>query len=625
MFSAQNITLRFGARPIFENISFLINATDRIGLVGRNGAGKSTLLKALVGQYSLDEGQFNKPKECKISLLTQDFQKPSNLPVFEEAKSAFEEMLEQQKRMQNITTELETRDDYESDAYMALIDELTEIQTHIDINALDQVAVSIEKILFGLGFNREDFDKPMNSLSGGWQMRVELAKILLKKPNVLLLDEPTNHLDIESILWLEHFLKQYEGAVVLVSHDITFLDNVTEKIFEISLSRVEEYKGNYSKYLIQKEERKSLMQNAQKNQQDQIKQIERNIDRFRAKANKASFAQSLIKKLDKIERIELEDEDNAVMRFRFPKAPPSGKMVVTAKGIQKSFGEKQVIRGFDFEVLRGDKVAFVGKNGMGKSTMVKIIADAIKEYQGKLEFGHNVDMGYFAQEQSDELNGNKTVFQTIDDEALGDIRTQVRSLLGAFLFSNDEVEKKVKVLSGGERGRLALCKLMLHPYNFLVLDEPTNHLDIRAKAMLKDALAKFEGTFIIVSHDRDFLSGLTNKTFEFSEQGIQEYLGGIDEFMEKKSVASFRAFEQSFLLDKSSNTKANQFNKPIPSLEKDNTKQIKFLEQKISQTEEKILKLQEKLSLGNDTDLLNQYEKVQQQLQEYYESLEKLI
>lgn len=543
MLAVNGLTLHFGGRTIFEDISFLINKTDRIGLTGRNGAGKSTLLKTLVGQYRPDGGSISLPKECSIQYLAQDLKSISDKSVLEETATAFDEINRLKEELAQIQHELESRTDYESDAYMKLIEDLTEKDTRLHLLGGGNLEEEMEKILKGLGFVQEDFSKKFNELSGGWQMRIELAKMLLKKPDIILLDEPTNHLDIESIQWLEKYLIDYDGAVVLVSHDVAFLDNVTNRTIEIVLGKIEDYRANYSRYLELRKERRENILSAQKNQQDQIRQMERNIERFRAKANKASFAQSLIKKLDKMDIIEVEDEDVSTMRIKFNQAENSGRMVVKGTDVRKKYGDKVVLRGFNFEIERGDRVAFVGKNGMGKTTLAKAIVRELEDFEGSIEYGHNVKLGYFAQHQAKEMNNNKTVFETIDEAAIGDMRLQVRSLLGAFLFSGEDVDKKVKVLSGGERGRLSLCKLLLEPVNFLVLDEPTNHLDIRSKEVLKNALNNFNGTVLLVSHDRNFLQGLTNKTFEFTDKGIKEHLGDIDEFLEYKKVETFRALE----------------------------------------------------------------------------------
>ena len=630
MVGVQNLTLRFGGRVMFENVSFLINREDRIGLTGRNGAGKSTLLKILSGQLKADDGQIAMPNDCRVAILTQDIEKvKDNSTVLEETRKAFAELNTIKAKIVSITKQLEERDDYESDAYMKLIEDLGELQNHQNILDSDNLEEEIERILKGLGFERKDFDKRMSELSGGWNMRVELAKILLQKPDLVLLDEPTNHLDIESILWLESFLKEYRGAVILVSHDVAFLDAVTNRTIEVTLGRIEDYKTNYTHYLELRKERKEQVENAYRNQQDQIRQIERNIDRFRAKASKASFAQSLIKQLDKMDKIEIEDEDNSKLNIRFPKAIPSGKMICETKNVSKNYGDQKVIQGFSFKVERGDRIAFVGKNGMGKSTLAKILAGDIDSFDGKLEWGHNVLKGYFAQNQDVQMTSNKTVFETIDDEAVGDMRTAVRSLLGAFLFSGEDVDKKVRVLSGGERGRLAMCRLMLTPNNFLILDEPTNHLDIRSKEVLKKALNNFDGTFIVVSHDREFLQGLTNKTYEFGPGGIKEFLGTIDEFLDKKKVDSFRKFE----LDKAPKEKKQETTTPIKSTPQNtDTKRLKEIEKKIEKLELEISKFEEEmyseeflLKASENPSIYAPYEKMKLDLSEAMTLWEEFI
>jgi len=627
LITIQGITLRFGGRTLFENVTFLINREDRIGLTGKNGAGKSTLLKILSGNIRPESGSLAMPRECRIAILTQDIEHKTKGTVVEEARNAFKELLDIQAKIDNITNQLETRTDYESDAYMKLIEDLGDLQNHHNILDSDNIEEEIERILKGLGFERKDFEKQMSELSGGWQMRVELAKILLQKPDLILLDEPTNHLDIESILWLESFLKEYDGAVILVSHDRAFLDAVTNSTIEVTLGKVEDYKANYSKYLELRKERKVQVENAYKNQQEQIKQIERNIDKFRAKANKASFAQSLIKQLDRMDRIELEDEDNSKLNIKFPKAIPSGKLICDVKEVSKNYGQQQVINQFSFKVERGDRIAFVGKNGMGKSTLAKILANDIDSYQGKVEWGHNVLKGYFAQHQAVDLNNSKTVFETIDEEAVGDMRTAVRSLLGAFLFSGEDVDKKVSVLSGGERGRLAMCKLMLTPNNFLILDEPTNHLDIRSKEVLKLALSNFDGTFIVVSHDREFLQGLTNKTYEFTNDGIKEFLGTIDEFLEKKKVDNFRQFEKDKApKDKVLTPKVQINTVPVEDKKlKDLEKKIEKLEAEIKQWESKMATEDFLSKAADDPNMYAPYNKLKEQLDSCMAEWETLI
>lgn len=623
MLSVNGLSLHFGGRTIFEDISFLINRTDRIGLTGRNGAGKSTLLKTLVGEYRQDAGSISVPKDCQIQYLAQDLKSISDKTVLEETATAFDEINQLKAALAKIQEELETRTDYESDGYMKLIEDLTEKDTRLHLLGSGNIQEEMEKILKGLGFMQEDFTKKFSELSGGWQMRIELAKMLLKKPDIILLDEPTNHLDIESIQWLEKYLIDYDGAVVLVSHDVAFLDNVTNRTIEIVLGKIEDYRANYTRYLELRKERRENVMSAQKNQQDQIRQIERNIERFRAKANKASFAQSLIKKLDKMDIIEVEDEDVATLRIKFNQAEPSGRVVLKGQDVRKNFGEKQVLKGFTFEVDRGDRVAFVGKNGMGKTTLAKAIVRELDDFHGKIEYGHNVKLGYFAQHQAKEMNNNKTVFETIDEAAMGDMRTQVRSLLGAFLFSGEDVEKKVKVLSGGERGRLSLCKLLLEPVNFLVLDEPTNHLDIRSKEVLKNALKNFNGTIILVSHDRNFLQGLTNKTFEFTDKGIKEHLGDIDEFLEYKKVENFRAFEtEKTAAIKEKNTaqqlgsSADQEQKQLKNKLSGIEKIIADLEAKIAKCDNELLDPEKYEKLVNDSNYFKNYTALKTKLEE---------
>jgi len=546
MISVSGLAVGFSGNYLFEDISFLINRTDKIGLTGRNGAGKSTLMKILGGAQRADEGTVSVPRECRIGYLPQDLKSDSKETILNETRKAFAEVLQLRADLDRIQHDVATRTDYESDGYMKLLEQLHEKEERFGMLGGYEIDEKTEKVLFGLGFSRADLDKPYSAFSGGWQMRVELAKILLQQPDLLMLDEPTNHLDIDSILWLEDFLVDYPGAVMMVSHDRTFLDKITNRTLEISNGGLQDYKANYSKYLVLRAERREQLASAYKNQQTQIAQIERNVERFRAKASKAAFAQSLIKKLDKIERIEMEDEDNSAIRFNFPKAPHSGKVVITGEGIRKDYGDKKVIRGFDFSIDRGDRIAFVGKNGMGKTTLARIIARDMDKYEGKLEEGYNVLLGYFAQHQTKVLNGDNTLLKEMEDAtAHSDMFTRVRALLGAFLFTGKDVDKKIKVLSGGERARLAMCKMLTEPLNFLVLDEPTNHLDIRSKEVLKNALMNFEGSFVVVSHDRDFLQGLTNKVFEFTEDGIRSYLGDINEYLERKKVESFREIEKS--------------------------------------------------------------------------------
>ncbi|MCK6649550.1 MAG: ATP-binding cassette domain-containing protein, partial [Bacteroidia bacterium] len=497
MISVNSVTVSFGGYDLFDNVSFLVNPKDRIGLAGKNGAGKSTMLKLLAGLQNPTKGEISKPNDFKIGYLPQDMIHQQGKTVFEETATAFQEMQKLEDRLVVINHELETRTDYESDSYMKIIDELTEITHRLDVIGANNRDEEIEKILKGLGFERTDFNRPTAEFSGGWRMRIELAKILLQKPDILLLDEPTNHLDIESIQWLEEFMETYSGSVMLISHDKQFLDTVTNRTIEISNNKIYDYKTNYSRYLVLRQERREQQENAAKNQQKIINQTEVLIDKYRAKASKAAFAQSLIKKLDRMEIVEVDESDNATMFFKFPPPAHSGKIVLTVEHAGKKYGEKQIFSDANFILTKGEKIALVGRNGEGKSTMIKMIAKQI-DFDGNVTLGHSVMMGYFAQDQAEKLDKTKTVFQTIDELAVGDIRKQVRTLLGSFLFGGDDIDKKVSVLSGGERGRLALCKLLLEPYNFLVLDEPTNHLDIRSKEILKKAIQDYEGTVILV-------------------------------------------------------------------------------------------------------------------------------
>jgi ATP-binding cassette subfamily F protein 3 len=621
MIAVSNISLHFSGRTMFDAVSFLINETDKIGLVGRNGAGKSTLLKVLKGIQPLDGGNVMLPKGTIIGYLPQELHYQSQLSVLDEAKTAFEEPLRLQKERDQILHELETRTDYETDSYMDLINQLQEAEHLLEIHDVNGIEEQAERILKGLGFDPVDFSKAMKDLSGGWQMRVELAKILLQKPQLVLLDEPTNHLDIDSILWLEKFLKDYNGAIVMVSHDRSFLDNITNRTIEVVGGDVEDYNVPYTQYKTLREERKESQINAQKNQQREIAQIERNIERFRAKASKATFAQSLIKKLDKMDRIEVEEDKVFAMNLRFPMSQPSGKVVITANKLSKSFGPKKVIQEQSIEILRGEKVAFIGKNGMGKTTYSRMLINDIPYDRGEVTLGHNVTVGYYAQHAADTINGNDTVLDVVDKVAVGDIRTKLRDLLGCFLFTGDDAYKKVKVLSGGEKSRLALCRMILEPRNFLVLDEPTNHLDLVSKEILKNAVNKFEGTVLVVSHDRDFLSGLATKLFEFTPEGIKEHLCGIDEFLEKKDIENMRAFEK---VEKPVSIKVEQKSAPQTSdKEKQNIKkQIGQVESVIEKLEKQIASIDNQLKdpdqYSNVTaapDFFSNYEKLKNELE----------
>ena len=570
-----------------------------MGLVGKNGAGKSTLLKIIAGEQEYDSGQIATDKEISIGFLKQDIDFEKGRTVLEESYEAFMEIKKLEKQLAEINKQLAERTDYESDGYHQLMVDLNEVQHQYEIHGGYNYQGETERILQGLGFQREDFTKLTETFSGGWRMRIELAKLLLQNNDILLLDEPTNHLDIESILWLEEFLKGYAGAVVIVSHDKMFLDNVTNRTIEISLGKIYDFNKPYTQYLILRNELREQQLASQKNQQKQIEQTEKLIDKFRAKASKATMAQSLIKKLDKIDRIEVDEDDNSVMTLRFPVSITPGKVVIEAENISKNYGDKKVLKNVDLLVDRDSKIAFVGQNGQGKSTLAKIIVGEI-EYGGKLTLGHNVQIGYFAQNQADYLDGSKTVLDTMIDAANEKNRSRVRDILGSFLFRGDEVEKFVRVLSGGERNRLALAKLLLQPFNVLVMDEPTNHLDIKSKNVLKDALKSFEGTLILVSHDRDFLQGLTNKVYEFKDHKIKEYLGDIDYFLEQRNLQNLREAEKKTVVSevKEKRTAGEEY---------EIQKKLKSVKNKLSNVESAISSLEKEIATI-DTELLINYE-----------------
>lgn len=598
MISVNSVTVSFGGYDLFDNVSFLINPKDRIGLAGKNGAGKSTMLKLLSGLQQPTKGEIAKPNDYKIGYLPQDMIHQHGRTVYEETESAFEEIQRLEARLEAINHELETRTDYESNAYMNLITELTDINTRLDYIGAGNREEEIEKVLKGLGFERNDFTRQTSEFSGGWRMRIELGKLLLQKPDILLLDEPTNHLDIESIQWLEERMETFPGAVVLISHDKQFLDTVTSRTIEISNQKIYDYKTNYTRYLELRQERKEQQEAAAKNQQKVIDQTEALINKYRAKASKASFAQSLIKKLDRMDIVEVDEGDNTAIYFRFPPPAPCGKIAVTVENAGKVYGDRRIFKDANFILAKGDKIALVGRNGEGKSTIMKMIAKQI-DYEGTITIGHNVKMGYFAQDQAEKLDPNKTVFETIDELAVGDVRKQVRTLLGSFLFGGDDIDKKVRVLSGGERGRLALCKLLLEPYNVLILDEPTNHLDIRSKEVLKRALIAYEGTAIIVSHDRDFLNGLTEKMYEFRNGQVREHLGGITDFMQKLKMDRLNEMNT-----KSPFVKAKEEPKvekvKTPSVNEELEKELKQLKNQITKSENEIARLETEIKKVDD-------------------------
>ena len=544
MFQVDNLTVRYDGKPVFENASFLINKQDRIGLVGKNGAGKTTLLRILSGEQKPDEGGVTMPRSSKIGYLPQELNTNSEKTVINETRTAFGDILQLERELEDLKNQLDTREDHASESYMDLVQQFNDKEEELRLGGGYDLESQLERVLKGLGFNPEDMERPMTEFSGGWQMRVELAKILLSKPDLLLLDEPTNHLDIESIRWLETFLQTFEGALIMVSHDRRFLDNVTNRTLEIVLGKVEDYKTHFSKYIELREAKKEQQKAAQKEQERKKAQMERNIERFRAKPNKAKFAKKLMRELEEMEDIEVEQDDTAQANIQFRASRREGKVVSKGEHLSKAYGDKTIIDSLNYEIQRGDKLAFVGKNGMGKSTLAKIITGEIKDYQGYLEEGHNIDLGYFAQDQPQKLDPEKTIMGVMEASASLEMRPKIRQILGAFLFSGEDVHKKVKVLSGGEKSRLALAEMILHPVNFLVLDEPTNHLDMMSKEVLKNALLDFNGTLVVVSHDRSFMEDLTNKVFEFREDGIQVYPGDINTFLQHRDLEDFTDLEE---------------------------------------------------------------------------------
>lgn len=543
MLNIHNLTVSFHGESLFQKIAFQVSAGNRIGLVGKNGSGKSTLLNVISGDQSYDEGSIALGKDVRVGFLRQDIEFESGRTLVEETQQAFVDLKEVEKKLEDINEQLGIRTDYESESYNQILIDLHELQTRYEILGGYTYVGDTERILLGLGFKREDFDKLTEDFSGGWRMRIELAKLLLQRNDILLLDEPTNHLDIESIVWLERFLQTYEGAVILVSHDKMFLDNTTNRTIEISFGKIYDYKKPYSEYLVHRAQLQEQQIAAQKNQQREIEQTEKLIERFRASATKASMAQSLIKKLDRMDRIEVEERDTTQLSLKFPLSIQPGRVVIEMEHLSKSFGNHKVLEDVNMLVPRGAKIAFVGQNGQGKSTLAKCIVGE-EPYEGVLELGHNVQIGYFAQNQSEYLDGNLTVHETLIEASNDSNRKQVRSVLGAFLFRGDDVDKYVSVLSGGERNRLALAKLMMQSFNVLIMDEPTNHLDIDSKNVVKDALQNFEGTLILVSHDREFLQGLTDIVYEFADGEVKEFLGDIDYYLESRSVADFREVEK---------------------------------------------------------------------------------
>ena len=647
MLHLLSVGVHFGERTLFEGLDLAIGNKDRIGLVGRNGAGKSTLLKVISGHQKASTGSISAPKDHRIGYLPQEMEHDEAATVLELAMKAFEEMQLLEMRLENLTKEVAERTDYESDSYANLIQELSDANDRLDAIGASSTEEQAHRILQGLGFKVEDMGRTMSEFSGGWKMRVELAKLLLMQPDLLLLDEPTNHLDIESIQWLETFLIHHPGAILLISHDRVFLDTLTKRTLEIGGVKLYDFKGPYSKYQIWREEERSRQEQAAKNQQKYIQDTEQLINKFRAKKNKAAFAQGLIKKLDKLERVEVDAAENAQIRFRFPPAPRSGKVIFEAKTLKKCFGDLTVFEGLDFIMARQEKVALVGKNGAGKTTLTRMLLQQESCTAGTLNVGHNVDIGYYAQNQTDELDGNMTVLETLEDVAVGDVRKQLRGLLGSFLFTGEDVDKKVKVLSGGEKARLALCKLLLHPYNVLVLDEPTNHLDLKSKAVLKEALQSFDGSLVVVSHDRDFLSDMTQLVYEVTPTGLKQYIGDIKQFLHEKHAASISAYEANKAVKVSSKKAGqdSQASKSSPAsggddykARKARDKALRKAKNAVERCEKKVSELEAKLEESNAamaavdpsdrakvTEMAYAFEALQTEMQETINLWEKAV
>ena len=637
MISVNNVSVYFGAKPLFEDISFVISAKERIALVGKNGAGKSTLLKLLAGIDEPTQGTISRPKGIHIGYLPQVMQVSDGRTVLGECQQVFSHITELEAEVDRLTEEMATRTDYDSAEYMELIERHAQRSDLLSMQSTGSIEANIEKTLLGLGFERTDFDRPTSEFSGGWRMRIELAKILLQRPDILLLDEPTNHLDIESIRWLERFIAAGSAALVLISHDRAFIDATTSRTLEIELGRLHDYKTNYSHYLVLREERLEQQRRAYENQQKEIQEIERFIERFRYKPTKSDQVQSRIKQLEKIERIEIEDIDRRAMHFSFLPAVTSGAYPVIIEGLSKSYGTHTVFSDVTMTIERGEKVAFVGKNGSGKSTLIKCIMGEVTDYTGTLKLGHNVEVGYFAQTQSAELDGGYTVYETIDREAQGEIRTRINDLLGAFMFGGEESEKKVSVLSGGERGRVALIKLLLRPANLLILDEPTNHLDIRSKNVLKEAILRFTGTVIIASHDREFLDGLVSRVYEFRSGRVSEHIGGIYDWLEKRDRedgttpsnprATTAISKESKPAEPTSGALDYQRQKEAARERRALERELKSLEERSEAIDSELQTLEERLAdpeHATDTALFDQYSQLKREQEQVLERWEEL-
>ena len=588
MISLDNLSISYGGWTLFDGISFMINPKDRIGLVGKNGAGKTTLLRVITGEQQPTEGAVTINGECTIGYLPQQMRVADTTTLVAETAKAFDEVLRIEADIERLTTEIAARTDYETEAYAELIHRLNDANDRYHILGGDTREADIERTLLGLGFKRTDFERPTREFSGGWRMRIELAKLLLRRPSIFLLDEPTNHLDIESIQWLEEYLKNYNGAVLLISHDRAFLDNVTTRTVELSLGKIYDYKVPYSKYVVLRQERREQQMAAYENQQRMIEKTEEFIEKFRYKPTKSNQVQSRIKQLEKIDRIEVDEEDLSRLNIKFPPAPRSGQIVADIKGVGKAFDSKRVFSDAEFTIERGQKIALVGRNGEGKTTLARMLIGELEPTEGEIKIGANVNIGYYAQNQDDLMDGEFTVFDTLDRVAVGDIRTRLRDILGAFLFRGEDIDKKVKVLSGGERSRLAMARLMLEPYNLLVLDEPTNHMDMRSKDILKNALQKYDGTVVVVSHDREFLDGLVDRIYEFRDGGVREYLGDIWYFLEKRKVESLQDIERHDKPQAKAEESTNSSGKLSYEQKKEQEKLLRKLRKAVEMVEEEL-------------------------------------
>ena len=595
MISLDNLTVSYGGWTLFDNISFLINPKDRIGLVGRNGAGKTTLLRLITGEQAPTSGAVTINGDCTIGYLPQTMRVHDTTTLVEETGKAFEEVLRLEAEIEQMTGEVATREDYESEAYADLLHRLNEAQEMYQLLGGETRDADIEKTLLGLGFKRSDVGRPTAEFSGGWRMRIELAKLLLRRPSIFLLDEPTNHLDIESIQWLEEYLKNYNGAVLLISHDRAFLDNVTTRTVELSLGKITDYKVPYSKYVVLRAERREQQKAAYENQQRMIEKTEEFIEKFRYKPTKSNQVQSRIKQLEKLDRLEIEEEDLSHLNIKFPPAPRSGQVVAELKEAGMSYGTKHVFSGADFTIEKGDRIALVGRNGEGKTTLARMLIGQLTPTEGSIRLGANVNIGYYAQNQDDLMDGEFTVYDTLDRVAVGDIRTRLRDILGAFLFRGEDIDKKVKVLSGGERARLAMARMMLEPRNLLVLDEPTNHMDMRSKDILKEAIMKYDGTVVVVSHDREFLDGMVDKIYEFRDGGVREYLGGIYYFLEKRKIESLQELDRR---EKSTTAAPKEATQGKMSYEqkKEQERQLRKLRKRVEEIEAELASLEEQIA-----------------------------